>query len=797
MPRITSTYKRSWWLPTGHLQSIWAQYLPRAKIAYRRERFELPDGDFIDLDWADSADEAQPLLVFFHGLEGSSDSQYCRNTMASANARGWTGVIAHFRGCSGEPNRLPRSYHSGDSEHCDWALRDMHRRFPRRTIFAVGVSLGGNALTKWCGEQGDAARAIVTAAASVSNPLDLGISAEAILHGKNWIFNRYFMRAMGASYETRMEQHPHLKEKAFLTNPKSFPEFDEHYTAPTHGYTSAWDYYHRASSRGFIPKIRVPFLLLNAMNDPFVPASLFPNDWEVPDNITLEQPTDGGHVGFVTGAFPGRLDWLPHRLCGFFAECASEHMARRATPKISDMTTAKNLPSEIFKAYDIRGIVGKTLTPEIAYAVGQALGSLSQERGADTIAVGRDGRLSGPSLSQALRDGITSTGCNAIDLGLVPTPVSYFAGHHLGTGSCVSVTGSHNPPDYNGIKMVVAGEAIWGDTIQSLRTRAETGDVKTGKGTQTVADIRQAYADRIVGDAKLSRPMKIAVDCGNGAAGELAPKIFRAMGCDVVDMYCDIDGNFPNHHPDPSKLENLAELIHLVKTTDVELGLAFDGDGDRLGVVTKSGEVIFPDRQMMLFAGDVLSRNPGATIIYDVKSSRLLDKYITDHGGVPLMWKTGHSLIKAKLKETGAPLAGEMSGHIFFKERWYGFDDAIYCGARLLEIVSKSENASKMLEDLPNAPSTPELNLKCAEGEHFTLMDQLKAKAAFAPGARVTTIDGLRVDYADGFGLARASNTTPVIVLRFEADTATALARIQDDFRAQFARVNPELVLPF
>ena len=455
------------------------------------------------------------------------------------------------------------------------------------------------------------------------------------------------------------------------------------------------------------------------------------------------------------------------------------------------------LPTEIFKAYDIRGIVGKTLTPEICFAIGQALGSLSIERGAPTIAVGRDGRLSGPELSQALRNGIVSTGCNAIDLGLVPSPVSYFAGHELGTGSCISVTGSHNPPDYNGIKMVIAGEAIWGDTILSLKARAESGDVLKGTGTHSAVDVKDAYFHRVVGDARLARPMKIAIDCGNGAAGELAPKIFRDMGCEVSELFCEIDGTFPNHHPDPSKLENLEDLIKVVKETDVELGLAFDGDGDRLGVVTKSGEVIFPDRQMMLFAGDVLSRNPGATIIYDVKSSRLLDKYIVDHGGVPLMWKTGHSLIKAKLKETGSPLAGEMSGHIFFKERWFGFDDAIYCGARLLEIVSKSANVSKVLEDLPNAPSTPELNLKCAEGEHFALMDQLKATAQFPPGTRVNMIDGLRVDYADGFGLARPSNTTPVIVLRFEADTPAALTRIQSDFRAQFARVNPDLTLPF
>ena len=319
MPRIKSTYRSPWWLPTGHLQTIYSQWMPRPNIAYRRERLELEDGDFIDLDWADAPDAEQALLVFFHGLEGGSGSQYCLNTMASVSARGWTGMVAHFRGCSGEPNRLPRSYHSGDSEHCDIVLREMRERFPARKIFAAGVSLGGNALTKWCGEQGHAARTVISGAASVSNPLDLGISAEAILHGKNWIFNRYFMRAVGATYEARMEQHPKLREKAFLIKPKSFPEFDEHYTAPTHGYTSSWDYYHRASSRGFIAKISVPFLLINAMNDPFVPASLFPNGSEVPDNVTLEQPTDGGHVGFVTGSFPGRLNWLPERLCEFFA----------------------------------------------------------------------------------------------------------------------------------------------------------------------------------------------------------------------------------------------------------------------------------------------------------------------------------------------------------------------------------------------------------------------------------------------------------------------------------------------
>jgi hypothetical protein len=326
MPQVQSSYRAPWWLPTGHLQSIYAQFLPRPTLPYRRERLELADGDFVDLDWSDPATSLNsdgpftgPILVFFHGLEGSSNSQYCLHSMREANQSGWVGVVAHFRGCSGEPNRLPRSYHSGDSDHADIVLREIRKRFPSHKIFAVGVSLGGNALTKWCGEQGDAAKEIIDAAASVCSPLDLGVSAVAILHFRNRIFNRYFMKSMGASFANRMELHPELQEKKFLTTPRDFPEFDEHYTAPMHGYTSAWDYYERASSRGFIAKVRVPFLLINPANDPFVPAWLMPNESEVPGNVTLEQPSDGGHVGFVTGLFPGRLDWLPKRLVAFFA----------------------------------------------------------------------------------------------------------------------------------------------------------------------------------------------------------------------------------------------------------------------------------------------------------------------------------------------------------------------------------------------------------------------------------------------------------------------------------------------
>ena len=455
------------------------------------------------------------------------------------------------------------------------------------------------------------------------------------------------------------------------------------------------------------------------------------------------------------------------------------------------------LPAEIFKAYDIRGIVDKSLTADVVRQIGHALGSLAIEQGQKAIAVGRDGRLSGPELSGALMDGICAAGVDAIDVGCVPTPVTYFAAYELGCHSCVSVTGSHNPPDYNGLKMVIGGNTLALDAIQNLKKRIEAGNLKHGQGKRSSADVLGAYVEKIVGDVKLARPMKIVMDCGNGVAGAIAPELFKRLGCDVVPLFCKVDGNFPNHHPDPSKPENLADVIKALKETDAEIGIAFDGDGDRLGVVTKDGEIIFPDRQLMLFAADVLSRVPGGTVIYDVKCTRLLAPWIREHGGVPLMWNTGHALVKAKLKETGAPLAGEMSGHTFFKEHWYGFDDGLYTGARLLEILSRSADANAPLKALPNSPSTPELNIKMAEGEPFTLIDKLKAEGKFTGADEIITIDGVRVEYADGFGLARPSNTTPVVVLRFEADNATALERIQADFRQALQSVWPGIHLPF
>ena len=455
------------------------------------------------------------------------------------------------------------------------------------------------------------------------------------------------------------------------------------------------------------------------------------------------------------------------------------------------------IAGSIFKAYDIRGVVDKTLTLDAVRQIGQAIATLARERGDRQAVVGRDGRLSGPGLLAALAQGLQAGGLDVIDLGEVATPMVYFAVHELQTGTGVMVTGSHNPPEYNGLKMVVGNEAIYGATIQALRQHIESGALAQGTGSYRQENIAERYLQRIVGDIQLARPMKLAVDCGNGVPGAYAPALFRALGCEVTELFCEVDGRFPNHHPDPAQLENLQDLMRCLRETDNELGFAFDGDGDRLGVVTKDGQVIFPDRQMMLFARDVLSRQPGAEIIYDVKCSRLLGDDIRRAGGRALMWKTGHSLVKAKLKETGAPLAGEMSGHIFFKERWYGFDDGLYAGARLLEIVSRAPDANAVLNALPNSAATPELHLHCAEGENHALIERLQREVAFPQAREVVTIDGVRAEYADGFGLARASNTTPVVVLRFEADHAQALARIQQEFKHALLRLKPDAALPF
>ncbi|MFZ2989410.1 phosphomannomutase/phosphoglucomutase [Ideonella sp.] len=450
--------------------------------------------------------------------------------------------------------------------------------------------------------------------------------------------------------------------------------------------------------------------------------------------------------------------------------------------------------ASIFKAYDIRGIVGTSLNEKLAEHLGRAFGTEALKAGEKAVVVGRDGRLSGPGLVAALMRGLASTGLDVVDIGAVTTPMVYYVAATRAAFGCTSgiqVTGSHNPKDYNGFKMVLAGRAIYGEEIQNLRKRIEAEDYKKGKGRIGAMDIVPEYTARITGDCKLARPMKIVVDSGNGIPGATGPAILKALGCEVIDLYSKVDGDFPNHHPDPSKPENLADLIKVVHATDAELGLAFDGDGDRLGVVTKDGQIIYPDRQLVLFARDILERVKGGTIIYDVKCSQRLAPAIKAAGGVPLMWKTGHSLVKAKLKETGAPIAGEMSGHIFFAERWYGFDDAMYTAARLLEILSRAADPSAVLNALPTSFNTPELNVPCAEGEPPQVIAKLLETAKF-PGAEICTTDGLRADYADGFGLVRASNTTPVLVMRFEGHTPEALHRIESDFMTALRAVKPD-----
>lgn len=451
--------------------------------------------------------------------------------------------------------------------------------------------------------------------------------------------------------------------------------------------------------------------------------------------------------------------------------------------------------ASIFKAYDIRGIVPSTLDEDVAEALGLAFGTEAKRQGEQTVAVGRDGRLSGPALSAALIRGLVAAGVEVIDIGPATTPMLYFAACTL-CNSGIQVTGSHNPKDYNGFKMVMAGKAIYGEEIQALRRTIEADiGVRAACGSVRHVEVLAAYTDRIVADVKLARPMKLVVDCGNGIAGASAPALFRALGCEVTELFSEVDGNFPNHHPDPSKPENLQDLMRALRETDAELGLAFDGDGDRLGIVTKDGHNIYPDRQMILFAQDVLSRVPGGNILFDVKCSQRLAPAIEAAGGVPVIYKTGHSLIKARMKELNSPLGGEMSGHIFFKERWYGFDDGSYAGARLLEILSRSPDANAVLEGLPTSHSTPELNVACAEGEPHAVVDQLVALARFEAPAKISTIDGVRVDWPDGFGLIRASNTTPVLVLRFEGHTPEALKRIELEMLGLLKQVKPDAVV--
>ena len=453
----------------------------------------------------------------------------------------------------------------------------------------------------------------------------------------------------------------------------------------------------------------------------------------------------------------------------------------------------------LFKAYDIRGVITTALTPAAVTRIGAGIGARAAAAGVPTLCVGRDGRLSGPALRDALIEGLTSAGVDVVDIGMVPTPLLYFSTVQLGTGSGVELTGSHNPPEYNGLKMMLGGATLHGDDIQALRIAIESGTMVQAakRGTVSQADVSGAYLDAVLASVKLARPMKIAIDAGNGVAGPTAVKLFRALGCEVVELFTDIDGTFPNHHPDPAHPENLQDLIAALRTTDAEIGLAFDGDGDRLGVVTKGGNIIYPDRQIMLFARDVLANHPGGEIIYDVKCTRALAPWIRQHGGVPTMWRTGHSLIKAKLKETRAPFAGEMSGHLFFNDRWPGFDDGMYAGARLLEIVSRVADPSTLLDALPTAMNTPELQLRTAEGENFALVERLRAGARFEGASEIITIDGVRAEWPDGFGLARASNTTPVVVLRFEGDDDAALARIQAAFRQAILAVAPGVQLPF
>jgi len=520
----------------------------------------------------------------------------------------------------------------------------------------------------------------------------------------------------------------------------------------------------------------------------FVPA---PREQDDSDSVNTAQPVDDMDSGDEGGIDAGIA-------ADFGSAIPSDNLILEEEPLEpgADDEVAE-IDASIFRAYDIRGVVDQSLTSTAVRLIGRAIGSEALQRGRDTVIVGRDGRLSGPALSEALIAGIASTGCDVKDIGCVPTPVVYFASYYLDTHTGVMVTGSHNPPDYNGLKIVIDGETLSGQSIQSLHDRIKAGKFISGEGGVELIDVVPDYIERILGDVTVARPLKVVIDCGNGVAGGVMPRLLKGLGCEVTELFCEVDGRFPNHHPDPSKTENMKDLVAAVGANQADIGLAFDGDGDRLGVVTANGKIIWPDRVLMLYAIDILARNPGGQIIYDVKCTRHLDTIIREHGGKPLMWKTGHSFIKSKIRESGALLAGEMSGHIFIKERWYGFDDALYAAARLLEILARDERSSgEVFAALPDSVNTPEINVTMREGEPPVFIEQLLESAHF-DGATVSTIDGLRADFADGWGLVRASNTTPVLVLRFEADNEEALARIMGDFRRVMLQVNTHLSLPF
>ncbi len=508
----------------------------------------------------------------------------------------------------------------------------------------------------------------------------------------------------------------------------------------------------------------------------------------------------------------GIMDHLVHTMHGIKARAAAKPVATEAMNEatglpqatveealevVSEQAGGNFLPASIFRSYDIRGIVTKELTAEVVYQLGRAIGSTAYDEGQQTVIVARDGRKSGQELSTALCRGLMASGRDVLDIGMVPTPLLYFATNFLGSNTGVMVTGSHNPPEYNGLKIVIAGETLSGEGIKALRNRVSKGDLLQGEGTRTEQDLLTDYLNRVVEDLHIGRTLKVVLDCGNGVAGVVGPHLLKALGCQVTELYCDVDGDFPNHHPDPSKPENLEALVAEVKSKQADIGIALDGDGDRIGVVDSAGNIIWPDRLLMLFATDLLIRQPGADVIYDVKSSRHLAGQILANGGRPLMWKTGHSLIRARMKETGALLAGELSGHIFFKERWYGFDDGLYACARLLELLAAdSRSSAEIFAELPESVSTPELSLVMQEGANVEIMDRLLVNADMQ-GAKLIRIDGVRAEFEHGWGLVRASNTMPALTFRFEAEDMSGLERVQAVFREQLLKIDPELKLPF
>ena len=750
-------FRRPWWMLSGHVETI-AAMRDDDELPYQSEVIQTRDKDELLINWIVGKPD-RPLLIIFHGLEGCAQSHTVRTIAKYFMERQWSVAAPHFRSC-GHMNLLPRAYHAADGAETRWLMEYFCATFRRPRYFAAGVSLGGNAMIHGL----DAATVPVEAAATISAPLDLTAAAHSFDGGLNhWLYGRHFVKLLRAKVQRKAARYPAICDAQKLRKVRTIGDFDRLYTAPVHGFADAEEYWRKGSTTAALLRMQTRLLCINAGNDPMVPAASLPHT--ASPQVSFCRPQHGGH-----GAFYGNpTDWLGQTVHNFF----------------TGRETMSGAPAEIFKANDIRGIYGDTLTEDGARWIGRALAAAVLDAGGGQIALARDGRLSSPALAAALAAGINAGGVEVIDIGLAPTPALYYAAYTAAGGNGAMVTGSHNPPDHNGVKMLINGKILPGTQVNKT---LDNLPVSTALAACRRLDIKEEYMAAICAVVTSTPPLHLIVDAGNGATGNYAPELYRRLGHRVSALFCEVDGTFPNHHPDPAQPENLRAARAALNDENADMALVFDGDGDRLGVLLAGDEDwVFPDRLLMLLAQDMLVRHPGARVVFDVKCSAHLAPWIVRHGGIADMQPTGHAFIKARMAATGALLGGEMSGHFYFAENWRGFDDALLAGAKLAAIFATAHNP---LAALPKPAASPEIVLPIYGQNGQNLIATLRAEAKFAGACRIITLDGLRVEYADGFGLVRASNTTASLVLRFEGDDEPALQRIKSDFADALSLVN-------